>query len=114
VSEIQLAKAAIASGTLLLLEAAGLNLADLKEVVVAGAFGTHLKLESAVTIGMFPNLPLTAFHQLGNAAGTGARLALISMTERRRCEHIARQVGYIELMTRPSFQEVYVNSLLLP
>ncbi|WP_109205645.1 ASKHA domain-containing protein [Moorella sp. Hama-1] len=114
VSEIQLAKAAIASGTLLLLEAAGLNLADLKEVVVAGAFGTHLKLESAVTIGMFPNLPLTAFHQLGNAAGTGARLALISMTERRRCEHIARQVGYIELMTRPSFQEVYVDSLLLP
>ena len=114
VSEIQLAKAAIASGTLLLLEAAGMTLSDLEEVVVAGAFGTHLKLESAITIGMFPNLPLTAFRQVGNAAGTGARLALISLTERRRCEHIARQVGYIELMTRPSFQEVYVNSLLLP
>ncbi|MGI9860522.1 ASKHA domain-containing protein [Moorella naiadis] len=114
VSEIQLAKAAIASGTLLLLEAAGLTVADLEEVVVAGAFGTHLQLESAVTIGMFPNLPLTAFHQVGNAAGTGARLSLISMTERRRCESIAKEVGYIELMTQPSFQDVYVNSLLLP
>ncbi|CEP69161.1 Protein of unknown function DUF4445 [Moorella glycerini] len=114
ISEIQLAKAAIASGTLLLLEAAGLTVADLEEVVVAGAFGTHLKLESAITIGMFPKLPLAAFRQVGNAAGTGARLALLSMDERQRGETIARQVGYIELMTRPSFQNVFVNSLMLP
>ncbi|WP_262366743.1 ASKHA domain-containing protein [Neomoorella thermoacetica] len=114
INEIQLAKAAIATGTLLLLEAAGLTVKDLEEVVVAGAFGTHLKLESAITIGMFPNLPLTAFRQVGNAAGTGARLALLSLTERKRGEAIARQVGYLELMTRPSFHEVYVKSLLLP
>jgi uncharacterized 2Fe-2S/4Fe-4S cluster protein (DUF4445 family) len=114
ISEIQLAKAAIASGTLLLLEAAGLQVDDLEEVVVAGAFGTHLQLESAITIGMFPRLPLAAFHQVGNAAGTGARLALLSMAERQRGETIARQVGYIELMTRPSFQDVYVKALLLP
>lgn len=114
INEIQLAKAAIATGTKLLLEAAGLTVEDLEEVVVAGAFGTHLKLESAVTIGMFPNLPLTAFRQVGNAAGTGARLALLSLAERQRGETIARQVGYIELMTRPSFHEVYVESLRLP
>ncbi|MEW8959329.1 MAG: ASKHA domain-containing protein [Moorella sp. (in: firmicutes)] len=114
IGEIQLAKAAIASGTLLLLEAAGLTVEDLEEVVVAGAFGTHLKVESAVAIGMFPKLPLRAFRQVGNAAGTGARLSLISMSERRRGERIAREVGYIELMTRPSFQDVFMKSLLLP
>nr|WP_258358562.1 ASKHA domain-containing protein [Moorella sulfitireducens] len=114
IGEIQLAKAAIASGTLLLLEAAGLTVNDLEEVVVAGAFGTHLKVESAITIGMFPQLPLSAFRQVGNAAGTGARLALLSMAERRRGERIAREVGYIELMTRPSFQDVFMKSLLLP
>lgn len=114
IGEIQLAKAAIASGTLLLLEAAGLTVEDLEEVVVAGAFGTHLKVESAVAIGMFPKLPLRAFRQVGNAAGTGARLSLISMAERRRGERIAREVGYIELMTRPSFQDVFMKSLLLP
>ncbi|MBE3572767.1 MAG: DUF4445 domain-containing protein [Moorella humiferrea] len=114
IGEIQLAKAAIASGTLLLLEAAGLTIEDLEEVVVAGAFGTHLKVESAVAIGMFPKLPLRAFRQVGNAAGTGARLSLISMSERRRGERIAREVGYIELMTRPSFQDVFMKSLLLP
>jgi uncharacterized 2Fe-2S/4Fe-4S cluster protein (DUF4445 family) len=114
IGEIQLAKAAIASGTLLLLEAAGLTVDDLEEVVVAGAFGTHLKLESAIAIGMFPKLPLNAFRQVGNAAGTGARLALLSMDERRRGETIARQVGYIELITRPSFRDVFMKSLLLP
>ncbi|MBC7325573.1 MAG: DUF4445 domain-containing protein [Moorella sp. (in: Bacteria)] len=114
ISEIQLAKAAIASGTLLLLEAVGMTVADVEEVIVAGAFGTHLKLESAITIGMFPKLPLAAFRQVGNAAGTGARLALLSLAERQRGEAIARRVGYIELMTRPSFQDVFISSLLLP
>jgi len=114
ISEIQLAKAAIASGTLLLLEAAGLTVNDLEEIVVAGAFGTYLKLESAITIGMFPELPLELFRQVGNAAGTGARLALLSMQERYRGEAIARQVGYIELMTRESFNDIFVSSLMLP
>lgn len=114
ISEIQLAKAAIASGTLLLLEAAGLTVNDLEEIVVAGAFGTYLKLESAITIGMFPKLPLELFRQVGNAAGTGARLALLSMQERYRGEAIARQVGYIELMTRESFNDIFISSLMLP
>ncbi|MGI9952282.1 ASKHA domain-containing protein [Moorellaceae bacterium AZ2] len=114
IGEIQLAKAAIASGTKLLLEAAGLDLEDIQEVVVAGAFGTHLKVASAVAIGMFPALPLEVFRQVGNAAGTGARMALLSLTERRRAEEIARNVGYVELMVQPSFQETFLSSLALP
>lgn len=114
INEIQLAKAAIATGTKLLLETAGLTLGDIEEVVVAGAFGTHLKVASAVAIGMFPPLPLELFRQVGNAAGTGARLALISLTERHRAEEIARQVGYVELMVQPSFHDTFVSSLTLP
>lgn len=114
INEIQLAKAAIASGTKLLLETAGLNLEDIQGVVVAGAFGTHLRVASAVAIGMFPPLPLELFHQVGNAAGTGARMALVSRKERRRAEEIARQVGYVELMVQPSFQDAFISSLALP
>ncbi|HBT47739.1 MAG TPA: ferredoxin [Peptococcaceae bacterium] len=114
IGEIQLAKAAIASGTKLLLEVAGLKLEDIEEVVVAGAFGTHLRVASAVAIGMFPALPLEVFRQVGNAAGTGARMALLSLTERRRAEEIARRVGYVELMIQPSFQETFLSSLALP
>jgi len=114
ISEIQLAKAAIAAGTKILLEVAGLELGSIEEVVVAGAFGTHLKLQSAVTIGMLPGLPFNLFRQVGNAAGTGACMALVSQTERRRSETIARRVNYIELMTQKSFQDVFINSLLFP
>lgn len=114
ISEVQLAKAAIATGTKLLLEAAGLKLEDIQEVVVAGAFGTHLKVSSAIDIGMFPPLPLELYRQVGNAAGTGARAALVSLVERKKAEEIARQVGYLELIIQPSFQKVFVSSLPFP
>ncbi|MCG0278480.1 MAG: ATP-binding protein [Thermanaeromonas sp.] len=114
IGEILLAKAAIATGTELLLKSAGLNVEDIQEVVVAGAFGTHLRVASAVDIGMFPRLPLEFFRQVGNAAGTGARAALVSLAERRRAEEIAEQVGYLELMVQPSFQETFISSLSLP
>lgn len=114
IGEIQLAKAAIAAGTRLLLEAAGLAPEDIQEVVVAGAFGTHLKVASAVAIGMFPPLPLELFRQVGNAAGTGARAALVSLAERRRGEEIAAQVEHVELTGIPSFQDTFISSLTLP
>ncbi|MGB9662288.1 MAG: ASKHA domain-containing protein [Moorellaceae bacterium] len=114
INEIQLAKAAIATGTKLLLETAGLRVEDVEEVVVAGAFGTHLKVTSAITIGMFPSLPEERFRQVGNAAGTGARLALLSLAERQRAEEIAGQVGYVELMLQPAFYDTFVHSLALP
>ena len=114
IDQIQLAKAAIAAGTRLLLEAAGLTLGDIREVVVAGAFGTHLKTASAVAVGMFPSLPLELFRQVGNAAGTGARAALVSMAGRRRAEEIAARAEYVELTARPSFRDTFISSLVLP
>ncbi len=85
---IQLAKAAIRTGMELLLSAAGLNKEDIAQVVVAGAFGSHINIESAITIGMLQDIPAERFHSVGNAAGTGERLALISLSERKMAERI--------------------------
>ncbi|MFQ5921363.1 MAG: ASKHA domain-containing protein [Anaerolineales bacterium] len=111
VHEIQLAKGAIRAGTDILLEEAGVRFNDLDEIIVAGAFGTYLNLESAVGIGMFPDLPRDQFRQVGNAAGAGARLLLVSKEKRKETERILQNTRYIELTTSDSFQEKFVNSM---
>ncbi|MGD2177798.1 MAG: ASKHA domain-containing protein, partial [Anaerolineae bacterium] len=78
VSEIQLAKGAIRAGVEVLLAEAGVGIDHVERVVVAGAFGTYLDVASARAVGMFPALPLDRFDQVGNAAGIGAKLALLS------------------------------------
>jgi uncharacterized 2Fe-2S/4Fe-4S cluster protein (DUF4445 family) len=113
VRELQLAKAAIRSGIQILLETSGCAEDDIKQVVIAGAFGTYIDISSAVTIGMLPPLPLNRFRQVGNAAGTGARLALISIESRARAEAIASRVSYIELASSPSFQPTFMQASYL-
>jgi uncharacterized 2Fe-2S/4Fe-4S cluster protein (DUF4445 family) len=103
VRELQLAKAAIRLGIETLLEDAGIPEIDIDSVVIAGAFGTFIDVESAVTIGMLPPIPIGRFKQVGNAAGTGARLALISKSRRIAAERIASVDGYIELASVPDF-----------
>jgi uncharacterized 2Fe-2S/4Fe-4S cluster protein (DUF4445 family) len=114
ISEIQLAKGAIATGLQLLLTATRTPLAAVAEVIVAGAFGSYLNLESALAIGLLPRLPNAVYQQVGNAAGVGARMALLSLKERQRAAHIAHQAGYIELTTQPDFNNQFVQSLLFP
>ena len=113
VRELQLAKAAIRVGIQALVEAEGLSESDLEKVIIAGAFGTFIDVKSAITIGMLPDLPLERFSQVGNAAGTGARLALISQKERRRATQIARQDGYIELARVPNFSRKFAQATYL-
>lgn len=113
VRELQLAKAAIRVGIQALVEAEGLTESDLEKVIIAGAFGTFIDVKSAITIGMLPDLPLERFTQVGNAAGTGARLALISQKERRRAGQIARQDGYIELARIPNFSRKFAQATYL-
>ncbi len=113
VGEIQLAKAAIAAGWRVLLEEAGVHEPDLARMLVAGAFGTYIDIGHAVAIGMLPDLPLERFEQVGNVAGTGARMALLSRAERERAARIARRVRYIELTVHPSFREYFTRSLQL-
>jgi uncharacterized 2Fe-2S/4Fe-4S cluster protein (DUF4445 family) len=94
-------------------EAEGLTENDLEQIIIAGAFGTFINVESAITIGMLPDLPLERFKQVGNAAGTGARLALISQTEREKANQIARQDGYIELAKVPNFNRKFAEATYL-
>jgi len=113
VRELQLAKAAIRLGIQALVEAEGLSEDDLEQVIIAGAFGTFIDVESAITIGMLPELPLERFSQVGNAAGTGARMALISKAEREKAVRIARQDGYIELAKVPDFNRKFAKATYL-
>jgi len=114
VSEIQLAKGAIRAGVEVLLDEAGIEVDQVERVVVAGAFGTYLDVASARAIGMFPPLPLDRFDQVGNAAGMGAKLALLSRRCRRLAEEIAERVEYVELTTDQRFSSAYMNAMGLP
>jgi uncharacterized 2Fe-2S/4Fe-4S cluster protein (DUF4445 family) len=113
VSEIQLAKGAMRAGVRILLQEAGLTEADVEGVVVAGAFGTYIDLTSAVTIGMLPPLPLDRFQQVGNAAGMGARLALISTAQRAKAAEIADRAEYIELTNSDEFATEFARAMYL-
>ena len=111
IHEIQLAKGAIRAGVEVLLEQAGLAYGDLDAFIVAGAFGTYLDLHSAVQVGMFPPLPQERFGQVGNAAGMGAKLMLVSVDQRRQAEELARKLGYVELTGQASFTPLFMKYL---
>lgn len=111
VKEIQLAKGAIRAGIEILLAEAGIEDDNIESIIVAGAFGTYLDVESAIRIGMFPDLPRGRFQQVGNAAGSGARRLLVSARQRKKAEKIACEVNYVELATHPDFMKVYLKAL---
>ncbi len=113
VGEIQLAKGAMRAGMRILLQEAGLTEADLEGVVVAGAFGTYIDVGSAVTIGMFPPLPLDRFQQVGNAAGMGARMTLLSTVWRAKALEIAHRAKYVELTNDTNFANEFARAMYL-
>jgi uncharacterized 2Fe-2S/4Fe-4S cluster protein (DUF4445 family) len=113
VRELQLAKAAIRAGIQVLLETNGCSEEEIKQVIIAGAFGTYIEVASAVAIGMLPALPLNRFSQVGNAAGMGAKLALISVGKRVEAQAIASQVKYIELGSAPNFEQTFIQASYL-
>ena len=110
VRELQLAKAAIRTGIEVLLEKAGCSEEEIEQVIIAGAFGSYIDVTSAITIGMLPSLPLSRFRQVGNAAGMGAKLALISLGQRTEAQAIASRVCYIELATAPNFMQTFLQA----
>ncbi len=113
VRELQLAKAAIRLGIQALVLAEGLSEEEIEQVIIAGAFGTFIDVQSAITIGMLPALPSERFTQVGNAAGTGARLALISRSQRARAREIAEKDRYIELAAVPNFNRKFAEATYL-
>jgi uncharacterized 2Fe-2S/4Fe-4S cluster protein (DUF4445 family) len=111
---VQLAKAAIRTGIDFLLEAANVNECEIEEVVLAGAFGSYVDLESCIAIGMLPNLPIERFSQIGNAAGIGAKLVLSSHEHRTVARGLARKANYIELASSTGFMNTFLKRLNLP
>jgi uncharacterized 2Fe-2S/4Fe-4S cluster protein (DUF4445 family) len=113
VSEIQLAKGAMRAGVKILLQKAGLKEQDIDTVIVAGAFGTYLDIQSGIDIGMFPPLGKERFIQVGNAAGTGARMALLSTLKRKQAVSVVQGVDYVELTAEKNFSALFAKALLL-
>jgi len=113
VHEIQLAKGAIRAGIEIALQEAGISADSVEEWVIAGAFGTYLDLPSAVRVGMFPNMPLDRFHQVGNAAGVGAKQMLVSRKKRAEAAQIIDRVNYLELTIYPGFTERFIQAMYL-
>lgn len=87
----------------MLLSEAGLRNEDLQKVVIAGAFGSSMNLGSAISLGLLPVANTSIYQNIGNAAGSGARLMLLSTKQRILAEEISRRVHYVELQQMQSF-----------
>jgi uncharacterized 2Fe-2S/4Fe-4S cluster protein (DUF4445 family) len=114
VSEIQLAKGAMRAGTEVLMQEAGITVDDLDRTVIAGAFGSYIDVGNALRIGMFPPLPVECFEQVGNAAGVGARMALLSGKMRELARRVASRAEYVELTNDPRFTVEFTQAMMLP
>ncbi|MFQ5566764.1 MAG: ASKHA domain-containing protein [Paracoccaceae bacterium] len=112
VRNIQLAKAALYSGARLLMDKMAVDRVD--RVVLAGAFGAHISPLHAMVLGMIPDCPIERVSSAGNAAGTGARIALLNTAARREIETVVGEIEKIETAVEPRFQEHFVNAIAVP
>ncbi len=112
IRQLQLAKGAIAAGVRILLDEAGLEPGDVRRVLLAGAFGWYIRQSSAAEIGLFPRELEERAEAVGNAAGAGAYLALVSEELFAEAQEIARRVTYIELAGRPEFDSAFAEAML--
>ncbi|HLH83177.1 MAG TPA: ASKHA domain-containing protein [Trebonia sp.] len=111
VRELQFAKAAIAAGWRILLEEAGLAEEDVRQVLLAGSFGSYLSPGSAIRIGLVPDIPARRVVAAGNVAGEGAKMALLSVRERAAALALLEEVRYVELSDRADFNDRFVGQL---
>jgi len=109
---IQLAKSALYAGARLLMDELGVDQVD--RVVLAGAFGAHISPKHAMVLGMIPDAPLDKVTSAGNAAGTGARIALCNIAARAEIEAVVRRIHKVETAVEPRFQEHFVAANAIP
>ncbi len=114
IRELQLAKGAIAAGAAILMKEFGVKAEDLDHILLAGAFGNFIRRSMAKRIGLLPQIPSEKILYIGNAAGAGARMALLS----RKCKMEANQIGertqYLELAGRADFQDEFTSAMMFP
>ncbi len=111
IRELQFAKAAIATGWRILLEEAGLETEDIKQVLLAGSFGSYLSAQSAIRIGLVPDVGPRRIIAAGNVAGEGAKMALLSIRDRAAALALLGEVNYVELSDRPDFNDRFIDQL---
>jgi uncharacterized 2Fe-2S/4Fe-4S cluster protein (DUF4445 family) len=111
IREVQLAKGAIRAGVQIMMQELGLEDSRLNNVFLAGAFGNYIKKESALTIGLLPAVSRDKVISIGNAAGAGACMALLSKSSLEEANRLAEEVNHIELAEHPDFQKVYLQAM---
>ena len=111
IREIQLAKGAIMTGINVLLEKLKITVADIENLYLAGAFGNYIDIKNAIRIGLIPDMPLSKIKPVGNAAGEGAKISLLSKEKRIEESTINKKIDYIELAAEKNFNEEFVKSL---
>jgi uncharacterized 2Fe-2S/4Fe-4S cluster protein (DUF4445 family) len=114
VRQVQLAKGAIRAGVELLLEEKGLNARDIQEVILAGAFGSYVRPESAVGIGLIPALSVCRVQAIGNAAGRGAQMTLLSKAVYEESLALSKAMEYVPLSAQPNFHRRFLEGMTFP
>ncbi|MGH9797984.1 MAG: ASKHA domain-containing protein, partial [Candidatus Polarisedimenticolia bacterium] len=114
IRQLQFAKGSIASGIQVLMKTMGVKPSDLHEVMLAGAFGSYIHPDAARIIGLVPPVPVDRIRAVGNAAGEGAKIALLSYREREAAEAMPSRVEYIELSGRDDFNDIFMGVLGFP
>jgi uncharacterized 2Fe-2S/4Fe-4S cluster protein (DUF4445 family) len=112
VRNVQLAKAALYTGAKLMMRKLGID--RVEKVILAGAFGSYIDPMKAMTIGMFPDCDPKQVYAVGNAAGDGARMALLNTGKRREADDIAEKVEYVELTIEKDFQKEFLDAMAFP
>jgi len=112
--QVQLAKGAIAAGVRTLLHEAGVDAQDIATVHLAGGFGTYVRPQSALRVGLLPRLPVERVAAVGNAAGAGAARLLIDSASMGEAERIVGMSRYIELSRSQSFQQFFMEEMIFP
>lgn len=113
IDQILLAKGAIRSGIAILMDKLGVQAEEIEEVLIAGAFGSYLNPYHAIQIGMLPVLELSKIKAVGNAAGAGARLMLLSEKMRQKAKALSEKIEHLELNTYPDFELFFANGIRL-
>ena len=114
IREVQLAKGAIYGGIQVLLECLETETAEIDEILLAGAFGSYIDRKSALRIGLLPNVGVDKILHIGNAAGVGACMALLSNTAKKEAELQSKLVEHVELALHPSFEKEYLQGMYFP
>lgn len=111
IRQVQLAKAAIRAGIILLERRFGIEDGDIEEIFLAGAFGNYIRAESALRLKILPDVPAERIRFVGNAASSGAQMILLSRQCREKAKQLARKIKYVEIAHQPEFQTVFADCM---